>query len=101
MNGLTEAKKLYTERGARMLHERFPEYEGRIAVGLVGRGSQCFGYDDIISRDHDFTKGFCLFLTDEDDAKIGVALSRAYRELVGADETERSASAHRARALCA
>lgn len=91
MNGLTEAKKLYTERGARMLHERFPEYEGRIAVGLVGRGSQCFGYDDIISRDHDFSNGFCLFLTDEDDAKIGVALSRAYRELVGADETERSA----------
>lgn len=75
MNGLTEAKKIYTERGARLIHERFPEYEERIAVGLVGRGSQCFGYDDIISRDHDFTKGFCLFLTDEDDAKIGVALS--------------------------
>ena len=98
MNGLTEAKKLYTERGAQLIHERFPEYEGRIAVGLVGRGSQCFGYDDIISRDHDFTKGFCLFLTDEDDAAIGVALSRAYRE-----PTKRSTphSARRARALCA
>ena len=91
MNGLTEAKKIYTERGAQLIHERFPEHEGRIAVGLVGRGSQCFGYDDIISRDHDFNKGFCLFLTDEDDAAIGVALSRAYRELVGADKTEHSA----------
>ena len=32
MNGLTEAKKIYTERGARLIHERFPEYEERIAV---------------------------------------------------------------------
>lgn len=91
MTGLNEAKKLYTECGSQMLHERFTDYEGRIAVGLVGRGSQCFGYDDIISRDHDFAKGFCLFLTDEDDAAIGVALSRAYRELVGTDVTAHSA----------
>lgn len=91
MRGLDEARKLYTEHGARLLHERFPEYEERIAVGLVGRGSQCFGFDDEISRDHDFAKGFCLFLTDDDDIEIGVALSRAYRELVGKDETAHSA----------
>lgn len=74
-----------------MLLDRFPEFESRIAVGLVGRGSQCFGFDDEISRDHDFGKGFCLFLTDADDAEIGVALSRAYRELTGKDETAHSA----------
>lgn len=65
------------------MHELFPEYEGRIAVGLVGRGSQCFGFDDEVSRDHDFDTGFCLFLTDDDDVEFGVALNRAYRKLVG------------------
>lgn len=81
MRGLDEARQLYLQRGAQLIHERFPEYEGRIAVGLCGHGSECFGYDDELSRDHDFTPGFCLWLTAEDDRLIGVELSRAYREL--------------------
>lgn len=81
MRGLDEARQLYLQRGAQLIHERFPEYEGRIAVGLCGHGSECFGYDDELSRDHDFTPGFCLWLTAEDDRRIGVELSRAYREL--------------------
>ena len=81
MRGLEEARALYESCGAPMLHERFPDYEGRIAVGLAGRGSACFGYDDEISRDHDFDSGFCLWLEDEDDLRIGVELARAYRAL--------------------
>ena len=81
MKGLDEARSLYETYGAPMIHERFPDYEGRIAVGLVGRGSACFGFDDEISRDHDFDPGFCLWLTEEDDLRIGVELARAYRTL--------------------
>lgn len=81
MRGLDEARRFYEERGRAMIHEAFPDWEGRIAVGLCGRGSQCFGYDDALSRDHDFEEGFCLWLTDEDDERIGVALGRAYRAL--------------------
>lgn len=91
MRGLDEAKKLYIEQGAEMLHSRFPEFEGRIAVGLAGRGSQCFGFDDELSRDHDFERGFCLFLTDADDDEIGIKLSRAYRDLCGRHESAHSA----------
>ena len=81
MKGLDEARRFYAERGQAMIRERFPDYEGRIAVGLAGRGSQCFGYDDELSRDHDFEQGFCLWLTDEDDLAFGVELARAYRAL--------------------
>ena len=35
MQGLKEAKELYLSHGAEMIHRLFPEYEGRIAVGLV------------------------------------------------------------------
>ena len=88
MRGLDEARLFYEERGREMLRAHFGEVEGRIAVGLAGHGSQCFGFDDAVSRDHDFDRGFCLWLTDEDDARFGVALSRAYRELCGESSSE-------------
>ena len=81
MQGLEEARAPYEEFGRPMLREQFPQLEGRIAVGLVGHGSECYGFDDAISRDHDFARGFCLWLTDEDDLRYGVALNRAYRSL--------------------
>ncbi len=71
MKGLDEARQLYEDFGRDMLHRRFPEFEGRIAVGLVGRGSECYGFDDALSMDHDFEPGFCLYLTDADDLLIG------------------------------
>ena len=90
MKGLEQARAFYEEKGRAMIRERFPEYEARIAVGLAGSGSQCFGFDDEISRDHDFEQGFCLWLTDEDDERIGVALAREYRRLVGARTSQAS-----------
>lgn len=90
MKGLEEAKAFYEEYGREMIHRRFPEYEGRIAVGLAGHGSECFGYDDGISRDHDMAKGFCMWISDIDDIKIGVELTRAYRELPLDHAAERS-----------
>ncbi len=83
MKGLELSEKFYLEFGAPMLHQDFPEIENIIAVGLVGSGSECFGYDDEISRDHDFEPGFCLFLPDEElvDSSTAFALERAYSKL--------------------
>lgn len=81
--GLDISESYYLEYGAPMIHRLFPEYEKEIAVGLVGEGSDCFGYDDETSRDHDWGPGFCLWLTQETYEKIGPALQRAYEELPG------------------
>lgn len=83
MKGLELSKKYYEEHGQAMLHEMFGEYEHLIAVGLVGSGSDCYGYDDEISHDHDFEPGFCLFLPDENiiDNKVFFNLERAYSKL--------------------
>ena len=66
MNGLELSRGFYEEYGAPMLHEQFPQYEEVLAIGLAGSGSECFGYDDEVSRDHDFEPGFCIFLPDEE-----------------------------------
>ena len=91
MKGLEEAKALYESRGREMIRSLFPMYEGRIAVGLAGHGSECFGFDDELSRDHDFVPGFCLWLTDGDDLAVGARLAHAYRELSTPGTAERSA----------
>ena len=91
MKGLDAARALYLEKGAELIHTRFPEFEMRIAVGLAGAGSQCLGFDDDVSHDHDFEPGFCLWLTDADDDAIGLALSREMRGLFGGKVSKSSA----------
>lgn len=81
MKGLVLAKEYYDHVGAPMLREKFPELLDRIAVGLVGPGSECFGFDDDISRDHDWGPAFCMWLTVNDYQKYGKDLQRAYEEL--------------------
>ena len=83
MQGLELARRYYEEFGAPMLREQFPAWADRLAVGLVGSGSECFGWDDEISQDHDFEPGFCIFLPEEDvlDRKTEFRLERAYAAL--------------------
>lgn len=79
--GLRLARSYYETYGRQMIEERFPGYAGRIAVGLVGRGSDCFGWDDPVSRDHDWGPDFCMWVSDKTYAEIGDALQEAYEAL--------------------
>ena len=53
-----------------------PEFEKNLndvlplcAFGLVGEGSECYGYDDKISQDHDFGPSVCIWLRKDDYLK--------------------------------
>ena len=81
MKGLDLAEDFYREHGAPMLSQLFSTYTDRIAAGFVGPGSECFGFDDEISRDHDWGPGFCMWLTTEDYEEIGSALQDEYEKL--------------------
>ena len=80
-SGLEIARLYYEEFGRKMIHEKFPSYESRIAVGLAGEGSDCFGFDDETSHDHDWGPGFCMWLTYDDYEKIGATLQEEYDKL--------------------
>ena len=81
MKGLELCRLYYEEVGAPALKARFPELMGRAAVGLAGQGSDCQGFDDEYSRDHDFGPGFLIWLTDADFEEYGAELQAAYEEL--------------------
>lgn len=83
MKGIDISKAYFNEYGLPMLKNDFLEILPYLCVGLVGSGSECYGFDDEISRDHDFEPGFCIFIPDEDkvDRRAEFLLERAYAKL--------------------
>lgn len=83
MKGLEISRAFWEEHGKPMLEGKFPELMGLIAVGLVGAGSERYGYDDELSRDHDFEHGFCIYLPSEErvSRRQEFLLGRAYESL--------------------
>ena len=86
MNGLALSRRYFERFGQPMLAElcaRFPELEGQFCAGLAGHGSECFGFDDAWSEDHDFGPSFCLWLPRELFARYGAACQKTYDALPG------------------
>lgn len=81
MKGLALCDAYFQAYGLPMIENGFGELKGRIAAGLVGHGSDCFGFDDEISRDHDWGPGFCIWLDQTDYAAAGGRLRTAYEAL--------------------
>ena len=83
MNGLELARHYYETVGRPVLERELPELLPRMAIGLAGEGSECFGFDDELSRDHDWGPAFCIWLTEEDFAKDGARVQELYESLPG------------------
>lgn len=85
MKGIELARGYFEEYGLPMLKKDFPDLLPLLAAGFVGSGSERYGFDDEISRDHDFEPGFCIFLPGEDavSRRQAFVLERAYAKLPG------------------
>ena len=78
MHGLELSKKYFYECAYPILQEKFEHILGDITVGLVGEGSDCFGFDDNYSMDHDWGAGFCIWLSDESYRNYAKSLQEFY-----------------------
>ena len=83
MKGIELSRKYFNEFGKPMLESEFSDILPYLACGIAGGGSECFGFDDSVSTDHDFEAGFCIFLPGEDviDRRTAFLLERAYSKL--------------------
>lgn len=78
MNGLQLCEQYFKECALPVLQRECPKLLDTMTVGLAGEGSECFGFDDQYSRDHDWGPGFCIWLDQEDYKKFYPDLQKLY-----------------------
>ena len=81
IHGLDISAQFYESIGHDGLFRAFPGLADKMAIGLAGEGSECYGFDDAISTDHDFGPGFCIWLSKEDYDVYGAKLQAFYDTL--------------------
>jgi hypothetical protein len=81
MKGLELCERYFRQIALPIIEKTCGALLGRMAIGLVGDGSECFGYDDEISRDHDWGPGFCIWLNREVFDEFGEKIQAAYDKL--------------------
>lgn len=70
MNGLQISREYFNNIARPRLEDDFPDLFPRLAAGLVGNGSECFGFDDEISQDHDWGADFFIWVSEDDADRI-------------------------------
>lgn len=81
MKGLELCRRFYRECVSPELQKKFGAKAEELAAGLAGQGSECLGFDDELSQDHDFGPGCSLWLTQEAFEDFGAELEVFYRGL--------------------
>jgi hypothetical protein len=73
VSGRELSRRFYVEAVRPVLDSDFPGLPHSAA--LLGRGSEVLGYDDAMSRDHNWEPRVVLFLTEEDQLRHGETIS--------------------------
>lgn len=82
MRGIEISRTFFFEKVLPELKKEFPDRYSELQIGKVGRGSECYGYDDKYSADHDYTAGIQFYLTEEQDLEYGFKLTRFYSRFI-------------------
>ena len=92
-NNITSSTDLKNIKGLELSKRYFydivlPEFEKSLkdilplcAFGLVGEGSECYGYDDELSKDHDFGPSVCIWLRKDDYLKYKYRINKVLETL--------------------
>ena len=75
MKGLDLSQRFFAEHERELMAGDCALYT---SAGLIGNGSECFGFDDDVSQDHDFEPGFCLWVDDDAPPSVYADLQSAY-----------------------
>lgn len=81
MKGMELSKAYFEEYGKPLIDGELREYREYIAAGLAGEGSECLGFDDGISQDHDFGPAFCIWVPESVFRQAGHLMQVAYDRL--------------------
>ena len=65
-----------------ILKTEYPELLMRLCGALTGKGSECLGYDDELSKDHDYELKVQLFVTNDDYFRYEKAISERFSSIL-------------------
>jgi len=80
MRGLELSEQFYWQVVSPLIARRFPWLQERYAAGLIGYGSDVLGYDDEISRDHEWGPRGHIWLSTADYSRYARRLDRILHE---------------------
>ncbi len=78
MQGLTLSRMFYYDALEPILKNILGTDIQHLAIGLVGEGSECFGFDDLYSQDHDFGAGICIWVRQEEYTRFAPEIANAF-----------------------
>lgn len=78
MKGMELSSAYFEQYGRQLIDYQLPQYKEYMAAGLVGEGSECLGFDDEFSTDHDFGPAFCIWLPETIYRQVGAQVQQAY-----------------------
>jgi len=81
MQGIEICRSYWENVGLPSFKDNFSDRLNEIAIGMVGPGSECFFFDDEISRDHDWGPGFCIWMNNLNDHELRRNLESWYDSL--------------------
>ncbi len=81
IKGLVLSKEYYNKVARDLFYTKYRDAMKYATIGLIGPGSECYGYDDEISTDHDFGPGFCVWLPDNIYEQYGKQMQNEYDNL--------------------
>lgn len=83
MKGIELSHGFYEAYKGQLFSDGMELFRSYAAAGLVGEGSECYGYDDYLSQDHDFGPDFCIWIPERIYQENSSRFEAAYAALPG------------------